>query len=91
VKPAYIDTVAMITADKTSIRLSILNRHPTADFDVDLRFDGFEVSSVEVHEMYSDDLAAVVSLISCPRIKYTSLIGRTRSRSRILSYQTLKS
>jgi alpha-N-arabinofuranosidase len=53
----------MITADKKSIRLSILNRHPSADFDVDLRFDGFEVSSVEVHEMYSDDLAAVVSLL----------------------------
>jgi alpha-N-arabinofuranosidase len=65
-KPAYIDTVAMITADKKSIRLSILNRHPSADFNVDLRFDGFEVSSVEVHEMYSDDLSAVVSLLSSP-------------------------
>jgi alpha-N-arabinofuranosidase len=68
VKPAYIDTVAMITADKNSIRLSILNRHPTVDYDLDLRFDGFEVSSIEVHEMYSDDLSAVVSLDTVERL-----------------------
>lgn len=59
-KPAYIDMVAMITPDNKSIRLSVLNRHPTADWSLDLRLDGFEVSSVEVHEMYSDDLGATV-------------------------------
>lgn len=77
----------MITADKKSIRLSILNRHPTVDFDVDLRFDGFEVSSVEVHEMYSDDLSAVVSPLSSSKDQRTSgLISRIRSRSQILSF-----
>lgn len=54
----------MITPDQKSIRLSILNRHPTADWALDLRLDGFEASSVEVHEMYSDDLAASVSKTS---------------------------
>jgi len=77
----------MITADKKSIRLSILNRHPSSDFDVDLRFDGFEVSSVEVHEMYSDDLSAVVSLLLVSMARVTSLNSRTRSKSRILWFQ----
>jgi alpha-N-arabinofuranosidase len=67
----------MITADKSSIRLSVLNRHPTVDFDLDLRFDGFEISSVEVHEMYSDDLSASVSSISSdPTILVRALTGQ---------------
>jgi len=77
-KPSYIDSVAIVvdTVQGTSIRLSILNRHPTADwkariaipdfgkstFDDRRRADRAEVSSAEVHEMYSDDLDAVVSL-----------------------------
>lgn len=52
----------MITPDQKSVRLSVLNRHPSADWSLDLRFDGYEVASVEVHEMYSDDLGASV----CP-------------------------
>lgn len=51
----------MITPDQASVRLSVLNRHPSADWSLDLRFDGYDVTSVEVHEMYSDDLGASVS------------------------------
>jgi alpha-N-arabinofuranosidase len=47
---------------KSSIRLSILNRHPEADWQGELAFTGFDVESVQVHELYSDDLTAVV----CP-------------------------
>jgi len=50
------------TDGKTSIRLSVLNRHPSVDWTTKLRFDGFELTSAEVHEMYSDDLGAQVSL-----------------------------
>jgi alpha-N-arabinofuranosidase len=46
---------------KSSIRLSILNRHPEAAWEGDLSFTGFDVEKVEVHELYSDDLTAVVS------------------------------
>lgn len=49
---------------KSSIRLSILNRHPEADWEGDLAFTGFDVEKVEVHELYSDDLTAVVSCLS---------------------------
>jgi alpha-N-arabinofuranosidase len=47
---------------KLSIRLSILNRHPTADWTLDLRVHDMKVEGVEVHEMWSDDLSAKVSL-----------------------------
>jgi alpha-N-arabinofuranosidase len=67
--PRYIDLVAMVKdhddgdgADPKatkSIRVSVLNRHPTLDWPAaDLAFHGLGISSVTVHEMYSDDLAA---------------------------------
>jgi hypothetical protein len=37
-----------------------VNRHPTADWTLDLRVDDVEVANVEVHEMWSDDLSAKV-------------------------------
>jgi hypothetical protein len=47
---------------RCSIRLSILNRHPDQAWQGDLTFMGFQVDKVEAHELYSDDLTAVVSL-----------------------------
>lgn len=47
----------------SSIRISILNRHPTADWKFELRVDDLEVKSVEVYEMHSDDLSAKVSML----------------------------
>jgi alpha-N-arabinofuranosidase len=88
-KPAYIDTVAMITPDSKSIRVSVLNRHPKADWDVDFRFDGFEVSSIEVHEVYSDDMAASVS-VPCATGE-TGLTSRTHLKSPTLSFQRSES
>lgn len=38
-KPAYIDMVAIVVGN--SIRISILNRHPTADWEARCIFDGF--------------------------------------------------
>lgn len=69
-KPTYIDSVAVL-AD-VSIRVSVLNRHPTLDYNAVFDFthygeqplerdtDCTDVSSVEVHTIYSDDLAAKV-------------------------------
>ena len=57
--PAYLDAVGM-TTDK-SIRISLLNRHPTADARFHINLDGFNVDSVEIIEMYSDDLSAKAS------------------------------
>lgn len=51
----------MVSSDLSSIMLSILNRHPTADWTLNLRVDDMEIKSVEVHEIYSDDLSAKVS------------------------------
>lgn len=59
--PRYIDLVAMVKedGDKTSVRVSVLNRHPTLDWDAsDIEFNGIDIAQVTVHEMYSDDLAA---------------------------------
>lgn len=64
-KAAYVDMTAVVVDlenGKSSIRLSILNRHPEADWQGDVEFTGFEIESVQVHELYSDDLTAVV----CP-------------------------
>jgi alpha-N-arabinofuranosidase len=65
-KPTYIDIVAMYTASSSSsrpsIRLSVLNRHPTADWTLDVEVKGLEVGTVSVQEMYSDDLGATVSI-----------------------------
>ncbi|PWN54403.1 glycoside hydrolase [Violaceomyces palustris] len=63
-RPAYVDAVGVLVEDRegdpstSSIRLSILNRHPSADWNGLIRFDGFEIESVEIHTMYSDDLTA---------------------------------
>ena len=68
-KAAYVDMTAVVVDledGKSSIRLSILNRHPEATWEGDLTFTGFDVEKVEVHELYSDDLTAVVSS-SCAR------------------------
>ncbi|PWY97771.1 glycoside hydrolase [Testicularia cyperi] len=43
---------------KASIRLCVLNRHPTADWCGDIRFDGFQIEQVEEHVVYHDDLLA---------------------------------
>lgn len=59
-QPRYIDAVAMASADKNSIRVSVLNRHPTADWDADIQVGtpGFKLDKVRVTEVYSDDLDA---------------------------------
>lgn len=62
--PRYIDLVAMVKDDegKISIRVSVMNRHPTLDWDAsDIEFNGIKVDKVIVHEMYSDDLSAANS------------------------------
>ena len=56
--PAYVDIVALLNKDQTSVRISILNRHPEADWQCSLALEGFVVEGVEVHEMYSEDLLA---------------------------------
>lgn len=71
-KPTYVDIVGIVVppstpSGKTSIRLSVLNRHPSSDFPLNLKFDDFELESVEVHEMYSADLSAAVSFVSRQR------------------------
>jgi hypothetical protein len=48
-------------AKGVSIRISILNRHPAADWQFDMRLDDFQLQKSEVHEMYSTDLSATVS------------------------------
>jgi len=63
-RPTYIDLVGMVSQKdgKTTIFLSILNRHPSVDWTTKFRFDGLNVASIETHEMYSDDLSAQVSI-----------------------------
>ena len=80
-RPTYVDLVGMVVDKdgKTSIRLSILNRHPSVDWTTKLRFDGFELASAEVHEMYSDDLSAQVSCF-CKSAR--PLTSRTHGRMR---------
>jgi alpha-N-arabinofuranosidase len=66
-KAAYVDMTAVVVDledGKSSIRLSILNRHPEADWEGELAFTGFDVEKVQVHELYSDDLTAVVSRLA---------------------------
>ncbi|KAL7423606.1 hypothetical protein Q5752_001187 [Cryptotrichosporon argae] len=58
-RPAYVDTVALITDAEDSVRLSVLNRHPSADYKLELALAGFAVDRVRVWELYADDLAAV--------------------------------
>ena len=62
-RPCYVDTVAIVlnTPNGQSIRLSVLNRHPSADWKCNLKFEGFQVDKVELHEMYSDYMSAFVS------------------------------
>ncbi|WRT64407.1 uncharacterized protein IL334_001339 [Kwoniella shivajii] len=57
-RPTYIDSVAVQvkTDGGLSVRLSVLNRHPTADWDAKISFSGFKIKDVYVHEIYSDDL-----------------------------------
>ncbi len=61
-RPSYVDTVAIIVkkdgGSRASIRLSILNRHPEADWTGQITLPNFEIDQVEIHEMYSDDMAA---------------------------------
>lgn len=82
-QPAYIDAVAMMIGD-TDIRISILNRHPTADWTTKIDFAGFgeyncpdidqkdrclmsaDINTVEVHELYSEDMGATVSIAMGP-------------------------
>lgn len=63
VRPTYIDLAGLVVDSngKTSLRISVLNRHPSVDWTASFKFDGFEVESAEVHEMYSDDISAQVS------------------------------
>ena len=61
VYPAYIDTAAIAT-DK-DVRLSILNRHPTLDWELTVELRGFKVDKITVHAMISDDLLAVVCFL----------------------------
>lgn len=48
----------------SSIRISIINRHPSADWTADFRLQGFEAKNVKVQELYSDDMDAAV----CPSV-----------------------
>lgn len=62
--PRYIDMCAMAKqdGDKLSVRMSVMNRHPSLDWDAtDLIVGGVQVDKVTVHEMYSDDLTAANS------------------------------
>ncbi|WWC58875.1 uncharacterized protein I303_101420 [Kwoniella dejecticola CBS 10117] len=58
--PSYIDSVAVLvkTPEGLSIRVSVLNRHPTADWVTNIGFSGFELRNVKIHEIYHDDLVA---------------------------------
>lgn len=60
IRPAYIDIVAMEKSEgkKCSIRISILNRHPSLEWTFAPSFAGFTPNKVSVTEVYSDDLAA---------------------------------
>lgn len=44
-KPSYVDTVAVHVSDqktgKGSVRLSVLNRSPTAAWEANIKFEGF--------------------------------------------------
>lgn len=64
-KPQYVDMVAMRSADSKSIRLSILNRHPTADVTLKVAFGDFKVGAIEKHELYHDDMDIKVSCAPC--------------------------
>jgi alpha-N-arabinofuranosidase len=49
-------------SDKLSVRMSVMNRHPSLDWDAtDLIVGGVQVDKVTIHEMYSDDLTAANS------------------------------
>ncbi len=63
IKPTYIDIIAVLVKTDTgsSIRISVINRHPEADWTMSLTFAGFKVLSAKAIEMYSDDMAAAVS------------------------------
>lgn len=59
--PRYVDMVSVCVEDGNggvSIRLSILNRHPSADWTAPITFSGCEISKATVTEVYSDDLDA---------------------------------
>lgn len=63
--PAYVEVLGVLVESEqqgtASYRLSFLNRHPHADWSVNLDLESFgrtTPSSVEVHEVYSDDLTA---------------------------------
>lgn len=90
-KPGYVDCVAMIVEEegsrRASIRLTVLNRHPTADWNGKISFDGFEIESVESHIVYSDELLAKTPFRTptwlCPRyIGIAARTGPSRARSR---------
>ncbi|CDZ98513.1 glycoside hydrolase [Phaffia rhodozyma] len=57
---AYVDTAAVIvrSGETQSIRISVLNRHPELEWTGGFMFVDFEPTSVEIHELYHDDLSA---------------------------------
>jgi alpha-N-arabinofuranosidase len=76
-RPAYVDVVAILVTNddgSSSVRLSVLNRHPEIDWDGQFDLNGFgkcdathvtlltdqALKKVEVHAMYHDDMSAAV-------------------------------
>jgi len=50
-KPSYIDAVAVLSEEGSggsTIRLSIINRHPTATWEADIHFIGFSASPISL-------------------------------------------
>lgn len=66
-KPTYIDIVALLVENENgaSIRVSVLNRHPSADWTGEVSLPGFKVQKAQVHSLYSEDLEAIVSPDAC--------------------------
>jgi alpha-N-arabinofuranosidase len=68
IPPAYVDIVGVAVQSgksRASIRLSILNRHPTASWTASILLRDFKASTAEIHRMYSDDLFAS-NTFDCP-------------------------
>ena len=60
--PAYVDMAGMLlegaSGEASSIRISVLNRHPSAPWTAPILLRDFVVAKVEVHTIFSSDLCA---------------------------------
>ncbi|ORX39560.1 glycoside hydrolase superfamily [Kockovaella imperatae] len=58
-RPSYIDAVAVAVTGQNkdvSIRISLLNRHPSAQWDAVLDINSIEINDVEIHEIFTENL-----------------------------------